>query len=103
MYALIRTGGKQYKVSEGSIIDVEKLNGESGTEVSLDEVLLIASGDSVSVGQPLVQGAQVKAKIVSQRQDKKKIIFKKIRRQGKQLKAGHRQELTRLEVTQISA
>ena len=103
MYAVVRTGGKQYKVEEGTVLDVEQLPGEKGDSVELDEVLLIADGEKTNVGQPLLDGAKVNCKIVSQKKGPKVVIFKKIRRQDKQLTKGHRQLLTRLQVENISA
>ncbi len=103
MFAVLRTGGKQYCVEPGSQIEVEKLSGEVGETIELHEVLLVAKGKDIKIGQPLVEGASVAGKIVSQSRGDKKIIFKKIRRHGKQLKKGHRQSITKLEVETISA
>jgi large subunit ribosomal protein L21 len=103
MYAVLRTGGKQYCVEPGSLLEVEKLPGEIGDTLEFDEVLLLANGDDIKVGQPLVSGAKVAAKILSQSRGEKKIIYKKIRRHGKKLKKGHRQSLTKIEVKEISA
>ena len=103
MFAVVRTGGKQYKVESGMVLDVERLAADQGEEVVLSDVLMLANGDDIKVGQPLVEGANVKAKIVEHKRGPKQIIFKKIRRHGKQLKKGHRQELTRIEIGDISA
>ncbi|MCC6931690.1 MAG: 50S ribosomal protein L21 [Deltaproteobacteria bacterium] len=103
MYAVIKTGGKQYKVTPGLEVDVEKINGAIGSEIQLSEVLLFSDGDNVKVGQPLVTGARVTAKILSQKKAAKVTIFKKIRRHGYHLKKGHRQNLTRLLIDTISA
>ena len=103
MYAIIRTGGKQYQVAEGDRLRVEKLNGEVGDSVELADVLMVADGETVKVGQPLVEGAKVSAKIVEQGKGKKIIVFKKKRRKGYRLKQGHRQLYTALEIQGISA
>ncbi|GAB5550277.1 MAG: 50S ribosomal protein L21 [Sandaracinaceae bacterium] len=102
MYAVIKTGGKQYRVSEGDRIRVEKLAGDVGTELTFDEVLMLG-GDKVSVGAPLVSGASVKAKIVAQDRAKKVIVFKYKRRKNYRKKYGHRQPFTEIEITGVSA
>ncbi|MEC7522735.1 MAG: 50S ribosomal protein L21 [Myxococcota bacterium] len=102
MYAVIKTGGKQYRVSEGDRIRVEKLDGDVGTELTFDEVLMVG-GDKVSVGTPLVGGASVKAKIVAQDRAKKIIVFKYKRRKNYRKKYGHRQPFTEIEITGVSA
>ena len=101
MYAIIKTGGKQYRVSEGVTLRVEKLNAEDG-KVKFDEVLLVG-GDSLKVGAPLVAGASVEADVVSEGRGKKVLIFKKKRRKGYHKKQGHRQAFTEIKVTQINA
>ena len=103
MYAVIRTGGKQYQVEPGQRCRVEKLAGNVGDTVELDDVLLVVDGEKVSVGRPVVEGAKVTAKIVEQGKDKKIIVFKKKRRKGYRLKQGHRQLYTALEIQEISA
>ena len=103
MYAVIRTGGKQYQVAPGQRFRVEKLAGNVGDTVELDDVLLIVDGEKVSVGRPVVDGAKVTAKIVEQGKDKKVVVFKKKRRKGYRLKQGHRQQYTALEIQEISA
>ena len=103
MYAIIQTGGKQYKVSEGSVIDVEKLDHEVGKTVEISEVLMIGSEGNVQVGQPLIEGASVKAKVVEQYKGEKQIIFKKRRRHNYRRKKGHRQLLTSLKIESIKA
>jgi len=103
MYAIIRTGGKQYPVTVGQRLRVEKLPGEIGDTVELADVLLIADGGNVRVGQPLVEGAKVTATIVEQDRDKKVIVFKKKRRKGYRRTQGHRQYFTALEIKEISA
>lgn len=102
MYAVIRTGGKQYRVSEGDRLRVEKLPGDVGSKVELDEVLMLG-GDKVSVGKPLVEGAKVSAEIVSQDRAKKLVIFKFRRRKNHRRKKGHRQHFTELKITGIQA
>ncbi len=109
MYAVIRTGGKQYRVSAGDRLRVEKLTAGVGDEVELGEVLMIApSSDGVSnndgnvhIGKPFVEGAKVLAKVVGQKRDKKIIVFKFRRRKGYRRKNGHRQPYTELEVLKI--
>ncbi|MCL2789094.1 MAG: 50S ribosomal protein L21 [Desulfobulbus sp.] len=103
MYAIIRTGGKQYQVEAGDTLRVEKLEGEVGDMVELSDVLLLADGEAVKIGQPVVDGAKVVAKIVEQGRHKKVIVFKKKRRKGYQVKKGHRQMYTALNIETISA
>ena len=103
MYAIIRTGGKQYQVAAGDTLRVEKLPGNVGDTVELDDVLLIADGDNVTVGQPVVDGARVTAKIVEQGRAKKVIVFKKKKRKGYQVKKGHRQYYTALSIEEIAS
>lgn len=103
MYAVIKTGGKQYKVAPGGELVVERLPGEAGDMVELSEVLLLESDGNVQVGKPFVAGAAVQGQIVGQLRGEKKIIYKKIRRHGKRLKKGHRQELTRIKVVDIKS
>ena len=103
MYAIIRTGGKQYQVEAGDRLRVEKLEGEVGATVELDEVLLLVDGESIQIGRPVVEGAKVLATIVEQGRQKKIIVFKKKRRKGYQVKKGHRQFYTALNIDTISA
>ncbi|MBM9538220.1 50S ribosomal protein L21 [Desulfobulbus alkaliphilus] len=103
MYAIVRTGGKQYQVEAGDTLRVEKLLGEVGDTVELADVLLVVDGESVTIGQPKVDGAKVVAKIVEQGRHKKIIVFKKKRRKGYQVKKGHRQMYTALNIETISA
>jgi len=102
-YAIIKTGGKQYRVSEGDTIRVEKIQGEVGSSIELDEVLMLGGGDDVSVGTPLVSGAKVTAEIVAQDRAKKIIVFKMKRRKNYRRKQGHRQPYTELRITGVSA
>lgn len=99
MYAVIRTGGKQYRVAPGDILDVDKLPGEAGASISFSEILATEG----KVGGPLVQGASVAAEIVSQHRADKVVAFKKRRRKNTHRKRGHRQQLTRVKINSISA
>ena len=99
MFAVIRTGGKQYKVTSGDVIDVEKLAGEPGAKVEISEVLVAGN----KVGAPLLAGAKVLAEVVKQFRDDKVIIFKKRRRHNYRRKKGHRQYLTQIKITDIKA
>ena len=101
MYAVIKTGGKQYKVAKNDVILVEKLPGEAGAAVELDEVLLVGDDKNQTVGSPLVDGAHVAATVLEQARGEKIIVFKKKRRQNYRRKAGHRQDLTALKITDI--
>ena len=101
MYAVIRTGGKQYKVAPDDVIAVEKLSAEAGTAVAFDEVLLLGDGADVTAGAPLVAGASVKADVVEQTRGGKIIVFKKKRRKNYRRRQGHRQDLTVVRITDI--
>ena len=103
MFAVIRTGGKQYRVAENDVIRIEKLVAEAGSEVVFNEVLMVGGDGQSKVGAPLVDGATVKAELVEQMRDKKVIIFKKRRRQNSRRKNGHRQHLSVVRITGISA
>ena len=103
MYAVIKTGGKQYKVAAGENIKVEQIAADVGQEVVLDQVLAIGSGTDLKVGTPWVSGASVKATVVAQGKHDKVRIFKMRRRKGYHRKVGHRQELTVIKVTEITA
>ncbi|TYO96612.1 LSU ribosomal protein L21P [Geothermobacter ehrlichii] len=102
MYAVIKTGGKQYKVSEGDLLKVEKLEGAVGDTIELSEVLMVG-GEEVKIGTPLLPGAKVKAQIVEQGKGKKILVFKSKRRKNYRKKYGHRQPITRLKITGIEA
>lgn len=102
MYAVIKTGGKQHRVSEGEVLSVEKLVGAKGDEVVFDQVLMVCKDEAIQIGQPLVAGAQVIAEIVAQMKGPKIIVFKMKRRKGYRKKTGHRQELTRMRIKKIS-
>lgn len=103
MFAVIRTGGKQYKVEKSDKIQVEKLEGKEGSTVTIDDVLILSDGKSPKIGAPTVKGASVVAKVVEHVRSPKIVVFKKKRRQNYRRKAGHRQNLTVLEITDIKA
>jgi large subunit ribosomal protein L21 len=102
MYAVIKTGGKQYRVAEDEIITIEKLDGEAGAAVEFGEVLLVGEGTSVKVGAPLVSGAKVTGELVEQTRGPKVISFRKRRRKNSRRKRGHRQDLTTVRITGIT-
>ncbi len=102
MFAIIKTGGKQYKVSEGDVIKVEKIQAEAGDKVEFDQVLLV-SGDEMKVGNPVVEGAKVKAEVLDQKKDKKVIIFKFKAKKNYRKKKGHRQPYTLVKIEKIDA
>lgn len=102
MYAVIRTGGKQYRVSAGDVIEVERLPGDEGGTITFDQVLMVGGEGKEAVGAPLVAGASVTATLLEQMRAPKVIIFKKRRRKGYRRKKGHRQELSVLRVTGIA-
>jgi large subunit ribosomal protein L21 len=103
MFAVIKTGGKQYKVAENDVILVEKLDVEAGQDVTFDQVLMVGQDTNLKVGAPLVQGASVVAKVLDQTQADKVLIFKKNRRHNYRRKRGHRQLQTVLRITGIKA
>ena len=103
MYAIVKTGGKQYKIEEGETLRVEKIPGEVGSEVTFDQVLLLKDGDNVIIGQPHVENAAVKGHIVEQGKAKKIIVFKYKRRKRYRRKQGHRQAFTAVQIDSISA
>jgi|GEM_PF-353657 len=102
MYAIVRTGGKQYQVAPGDRLRVEKIEGGVGDSVELTDVLLVADGDEVKVGKPVLDAAKVSARIVEQDRAKKILVFKKKKRKGYRLKQGHRQYYTALEIGEIT-
>jgi large subunit ribosomal protein L21 len=101
-YAVIETGGKQYRVQQGDLLDVELLEGEAGATLEFD-VLAVSNGTDLTVGTPTVEGAKVSASVVTHYRGKKIFSFKKKRRKGYRRKIGHRQELTKIQVDAISA
>lgn len=104
MYAVIKTGGKQYKVREGQILRVESLNAEAGDAVEFDQVLMVVDGDNIAIGAPVVEGAKVAATVMSNGRGKKVTIIKFRRRKNKsRSKQGHRQNFTEIEIGKISA
>ena len=103
MYAVVKTGGKQYKVAPGEKLKVEQLPADVGAEVVLDQVLMVGEGDSVRLGQPVVSGAAVKATVVAQGRHDKVKIFKMRRRKHYQKHQGHRQNYTELRIDSIVA
>jgi len=100
-FAIIRTGGRQHRVSEGDIIDVDFLNEEAGKEGVFADVLFYGDGDNIIHGSPLIEGATVTGEILEQRKDKKVIAFKYRRRKGYHRTVGHRRKLTRIKITTI--
>ena len=102
MYAVVRTGGKQYRVGPGDILEVEKLTGKVGDSVVLDDVLLVSSGNDVRIGQPNVDGASVTAKITGQHRAEKILAFRYRPKKRVRVRRGHRQYLTRLQIHKIS-
>jgi large subunit ribosomal protein L21 len=103
MYAVISTGGKQYKLAQGDVCRIEKLNAEEGASVEIDKVLMIADGDNINIGTPFVDGGKVTATVKSHGRAKKVEIMKFRRRKHHQKRTGHRQYYTEIEVTAISA
>ena len=101
MYAIIQTGGKQYRVSEGDVLNVEKLNVEEGKEVVFDKVLTVEKDGDVRVGKPLVDGAKVKAKVAKQGKAEKIFVFKYKAKVNSRKRQGHRQPYTQVEITGI--
>ena len=101
MFAIVQTGGKQYRVAPGDILRVERLPGDRGDEVLIEQVLLVADDDAIQVGQPLIEGARVVGEIVQQGKAKKIIVFKKKRRKKYRRKQGHRQLYTALQIKEI--
>lgn len=102
MYAIIKTGGKQYKVSEGDLVRVEKLNAEIGDSVSFEDVLLVKNDSDLKVGTPTVENAKVEATVKEQAKDKKIVVFKYRPKKASKTKKGHRQPYTLVEINNIS-
>ena len=101
MYAVIATGGKQFKVQEQDIVTMERLEGEAGAKVSFTEVLAVGEGANLKMGSPLVEGAKVEGEIVEQLRGPKLIAFKMKRRKGYRRRKGHRQELTKIKILSV--
>ena len=102
MFAVLKTGGKQYKVAQGDVIQVEKLEGSVGDKVTLDQVLMIGEEDKVDVGSPVLDGSKVTCEIINQGKGAKVLVFKKKRRKKYRRTNGHRQFITHLKITDIS-
>jgi large subunit ribosomal protein L21 len=103
MYAVLATGGQQYKVQEGEVLRIEKLTGEIGSQVAFDQVLMLSDGENVKVGQPVLEGVQVKGHIIEQGKHKKILVFKYKRRKRYRRKQGHRQPFTAVKIDAIEA
>jgi large subunit ribosomal protein L21 len=102
MYAIIKTGGKQYQVSEGDVISVEKLNGANGETIVFDEILVVSKDGELQIGAPVVTGATVEGTVVQQGKEKKVIVFKYKPKKDYRKKQGHRQPFTRIKIEKIS-
>ncbi len=103
MYAVIKTGGKQYKVTSGDKLKVERLDAEPGSEITISDVLMVVDGSDVKVGKPVVESASVSATVLEHGKGKKVVVMKKKRRKGYKVKRGHRQHYTTLEIREIRA
>ncbi|MEA1968512.1 MAG: 50S ribosomal protein L21 [Thermodesulfobacteriota bacterium] len=101
MYAIIKTGGKQYRVQEGDTLKVEKLEGKEGSEINFDNVLMYSDGEKITLGEPDIESAIVKGHVVEQAKDKKVIVFKYKRRKGYRKTQGHRQYYTAVKIDSI--
>src|SRR5438105_4964420 len=102
MYAVIKTGGKQYRVEKGSTLRVEKLEGETGTKITFPGVLLVADGDKINIGTPVLTGAKVSAEILGIEAGPKLVVFQFRRRKAYRKKTGHRQKYTAVKITDIT-
>ncbi len=102
MYAVIKSGGKQHRVSEGDVVAIEKINGSKGDKVLFDEILMVAKNGEVKLGTPFIEGAKVIGQIIEQGKSHKITVFKMKRRKGFHKKTGHRQKLTRMKIMEIS-
>lgn len=102
-YAVIETGGKQYRVGEGQVLEVERLEGEAGSKITIDRVLAQSDGTTLSIGAPTVSGAAITVEVLEHLRAPKVVSFKKKRRKGYKKKIGHRQELTRIKIVQLGA
>ena len=102
-YAVVKTGGKQYTVSAGQVLEVEKLDVEPGSEIELTDVLMVSDDGAIKAGRPLVEGARVRARVLAQDRDKKIVVFKYKPKKRYRRKTGHRQSITRLAIKEITA
>jgi large subunit ribosomal protein L21 len=102
MYAVIKTGGKQHKVSEGDVIAIEKINGDKGDAIVFDQILMVEKDGDIRIGRPVVEGAKVTGEILTQTKGDKLIVFKMKKRKGFHKKNGHRQQLTSMRIKEIS-
>src|SRR4030042_1514881 len=102
MYAVIKTGSKQHKVTEGEVLSVEKLDGEKGSEVVFNEVLMVSSDEGIKIGKPFIDGVKVFGEIIAQSKGPKIHVYKMKRRKGYKKKAEHRQKLTNMKITKIA-
>ncbi|MEM7775469.1 MAG: 50S ribosomal protein L21 [Pseudomonadota bacterium] len=103
MYAVIKTGGKQYRVAKDDVLEVERLPGDAGSDIELTDVLMVGEGESVTVGTPTISGAKVVAELVEQSRGPKLIAFKKRRRKSSKRTRGHRQHLSKIRIKDIHA
>ncbi len=103
MYAIVNTGGKQYKIQQGDVLRVEKIPGEVGSPVSFDKVLMFSDGENVNIGRPVIDNVAVRGHIVDQGKNKKIIVFKYKRRKRYRRKLGHRQQYTAIKIDSIEA
>jgi len=103
MYAIVNTGGKQYKIKQGDVLRIEKIPGEVGSPVSFDKVLMFSDGENVNIGRPVLDNVAVKGHIVDQGKGKKIIVFKYKRRKRYRRKLGHRQQYTEIKIDSIEA
>jgi large subunit ribosomal protein L21 len=101
MYAIIKSGGRQYKVAEGNVVRVNLLKASPGEEIEIKDILLVSNGDDIRCGNPIVDGAKIKAQVLNQARDKKILVFKKKRRKGYHKAQGHRQDYTALQILSI--
>ena len=102
MYAVIKTGGKQYRVQQGDVIFVEKIEAQSDEQVTFEEVLLVNDGEATKIGTPVVEGAKVEAKVLAQVKAKKIVVYKYKAKKNERKKQGHRQPYTKVEITAIN-
>jgi large subunit ribosomal protein L21 len=103
MYAIVQTGGKQYKVSEGEILKVEKLAGEAGDKITLDQILMVKDENGTKIGAPLVKDARIIAEVIEQGRAKKIVVYKYKKRKNYRRKQGHRQSYTKIKIETIEA